>query len=193
MDNFVFQNTVKILFGRGQASAIPGEIPRGSRVMLTCGGGSIRANGVYDQVASALKGFGFAEFWGIEPNPTFETLMKGVEMARREKIDFLLAVGGGSVVDGTKFIAAAAPYAGDPWDIVLRRARPAAAVPLACVLTLPATGSEMNCGAVITRKETKEKLAFHCPLNYPRFSVLDPEHTYSLPPRQVANGIVNST
>jgi NADP-dependent alcohol dehydrogenase len=192
VDNFIFQNTVKVIFGRGGASAVSREVPKGSRVMLTCGGGSIRANGVYGQVADALKGFDTVEFWGIEPNPTFETLMKAVEMGRKEKTDYLLAVGGGSVIDGTKFIAAAIPFGGDPWDIVLGRARPAKAVPLSCVLTLPAAGSEMNCGAVITRKETKEKLAFHCPLNYPRFSVLDPEHTYSLPPKQVANGIADT-
>jgi len=139
-----------------------------------------------------LNGFDTVEFWGIEPNPTFETLMKAVEMGRKEKVDYLLAVGGGSVVDGTKFIATAIPFDGDPWDTVIGRVRPTKAVPLSCVLTLPATGSEMNCGAVITKKATKEKLAFHCPLNYPRFSVLDPEHTYSLPPKQVANGIVDT-
>jgi NADP-dependent alcohol dehydrogenase len=192
MDNFIFQNPVKILFGRGQVSAISAEIPKNSKVMLTCGGGSIRKNGVYDQVIAALKGFDCLEFWGIEPNPSYETLMKAVEIGGKEKIDFLLAVGGGSVVDGTKFIAAAIPFEGEPWDIVKRKIRPLSATPLGCVLTLPATGSEMNMGAVITHKGAKEKLAFHCPLVFPRFSVLDPEHTFSLPPIQVANGIVDA-
>ncbi len=118
--------------------------------------------------------------------------MKAVEMGREEKIDFLLAVGGGSVADGTKLIAAAIPFEGDPWDIVRGKAKPASAVPFGCVLTLPATGSEMNCGAVITRRETKEKLSFRHPSVYPKFSVLDPEFTYSLPPKQVANGIVDT-
>jgi NADP-dependent alcohol dehydrogenase len=151
MDNFVFQNPVKIIFGRGQMPLISAEIPKGAKIMIACGGGSIRKNGVYDQVISALKGFNYIEFWGIEPNPTFETLMKAVEVARNEKIDFLLAVGGGSVADGTKLIAAAIPFDGDPWEIVQRKAKPAVAGPFGCVLTLPATGSEMNCGVVITR------------------------------------------
>jgi NADP-dependent alcohol dehydrogenase len=192
VDNFIFQNPVKIMFGRGQTPLISAEIPKGAKVMLTCGGGSIRSNGAYDQVAAALKGFSCIEFWGIEPNPTFETLMKAVEIGRDEKVDFLLAVGGGSVADGTKLIAAAIPFVGDPWEIVRRKAKPTAAVPFGCVLTLPATGSEMNCGAVITRKETKEKLSFQSALVYPRFSVLDPQFTYSLPPKQVANGIVDA-
>jgi len=193
MDNFIFQNPVKVIFGRGQAAQISSEIPKNSKLMITCGGGSIRKNGVYDQVISALKGFDHIEFWGIEPNPTFETLMKAVEVARTEKIDFLLAVGGGSVVDGTKLISVAIPFNGDPWEeIIKRKVKLTTAVPFGCVLTLPATGSEMNNGSVITRQATKEKLAFHSPLAYPRFSVLDPQHTYSLPAVQVANGIVDT-
>ena len=192
MNNFIFQNPVKIIFGRGQTAQISAEIPKGARLMITCGGGSIRKNGVYDEVTAALKGLDYIEFWGIEPNPSYETLMKAVEVARSEKVDFLLAVGGGSVVDGTKFISVAIPFEGDPWDMIKRKIKPAAAVPLGCVLTLPATGSEMNGGAVITRRETKEKLALHSPLIFPRFSVLDPQHTYSLPPKQVANGIVDA-
>nr|AGS53774.1 putative oxidoreductase YqhD [uncultured bacterium contig00176] len=192
MDNFTYRNPVRIFFGRGMAPSISTEIPSDAKIMLICGGGSIRNNGVYDQVVSALKGFSFIEFWGVEPNPVYETLMKAVDLARKEKIDFLLAVGGGSVVDGTKLIAAAIPFEGDPWEIVQRKAKPTKAVPFGCVLTLPATGTEMNCNAVITRQETKEKLSFINPIVYPRFSVLDPEHTFSLPPKQVANGIVDA-
>jgi len=192
MNNFIFQNPVKVIFGRGQTAQISSEIPRSARLMITCGGGSIRKNGVYDEVIAALKGVDHIEFWGIEPNPAFETLMKAVEVARSQKVDFLLAVGGGSVVDGTKLISVGIPFDGDPWDIIKRKAKHTTAVPFGCVLTLPATGSEMNNGSVITRLETKEKLAFHSPLAYPRFSVLDPQHTYSLPPKQVANGIVDS-
>jgi len=160
--------------------------------MITCGGGSIRKNGVYDQVINALTGFNHIEFWGIEPNPLFETLIKAVDIARAEKVDFLLAVGGGSVADGTKLISAAIPFDGDPWEIVKRRAKPTKVVPFGCVLTLPATGSEMNCGAVITRRDTREKLSFQNPMVFPRFSVLDPTFTYSLPAVQVANGIVDA-
>ncbi|MDR1840588.1 MAG: iron-containing alcohol dehydrogenase [Holophagales bacterium] len=192
MNNFIFQNPVKIIFGRGQTAQISAEIPKGARLMITCGGGSIRKNGVYDEVTAALKGVDYIEFWGIEPNPSYETLMKAVEVARGERVDFLLAVGGGSVVDGTKFISVAIPFEGDPWDMIKRKIKPTAAVPLGCVLTLPATGSEMNGGAVITRRKTKEKLALHSPLIFPRFSVLDPQHTYSLPPKQVANGIADA-
>ncbi|MCL1893091.1 MAG: iron-containing alcohol dehydrogenase [Holophagaceae bacterium] len=192
MDNFIFQNPVKILFGRGQTSLISNEIPKNSKVLLTCGGGSIRKNGVYDEVVSAMKGIDLIEFWGIEPNPVYETLMKAVEMARAENVDYLLAVGGGSVVDGTKFISVAIPYKGDPWEIIQKKGEPAVAIPFGCVLTLPATGSEMNRGAVISRRETKEKLAFHNDFAFPKFSVLDPIHTFSLPPKQVANGIVDT-
>ncbi|MDR2561721.1 MAG: iron-containing alcohol dehydrogenase [Holophagales bacterium] len=192
MDNFIFHNPVKIIFGRGQTPLIANEIPKSAKILITCGGGSIRKNGVYDQVINALKEHNHVEFWGIEPNPSFETLMKAVEMGQEEKIDFLLAVGGGSVADGTKLIAAAIPFEGDPWDIVRGKAKPASAVPFGCVLTLPATGSEMNCGAVITRRATKEKLSFRHPSVYPKFSVLDPEFTYTLPPKQVANGIVDT-
>ena len=192
MYNFVFRNPVKILFGRGQTAHIAKEIPAGAKVMLTCGSGSIRSNGVYDEVRAALEGFDCIEFWGIEPNPSFETLMKAVVAARAEKVDFLLSVGGGSILDGTKFIAHAVPFEGDPWDVIKLKAPTKTALPIGCVMTLPATGSEMNRGAVITRRETQEKLAFHSDLSFPRFSVLDPQHTFSLPPKQVANGIVDT-
>lgn len=192
MENFVFWNPTKILFGKGQIAAIRNEIPAGTRVLMTYGGGSIRANGVYDQVMAALKHCHVLEFGGIQPNPEYETLMKAVRLARAERAEFLLAVGGGSVLDGTKFIAAAIPFEGEPWDILQKHAEVKSALPLASVLTLPATGSEANPYAVISRAETGEKLAFSSPHVYPRFSVLDPETTFTLPPRQVANGIVDA-
>ncbi len=192
MQSFTFHNPTRILFGRGQIAKISREIPAAARVMLTFGGGSIRQNGVYDQIQAALKDREVVEFGGIEPNPTFETLMKAVDKARQERVDFLLAAGGGSVVDGTKFIAAAVPFDGDPWDLCLRHTPPASALPLGAVLTLPATGSESNGYAVITRKSTLEKLSFGHPSLFPCFAVLDPEATFSLPPRQVANGVVDA-
>ena len=190
MENFVYQNPVKILFGRGQIASLKDEVPATATVLMTYGGGSIKANGVYDQVKAALAGHTLREYGGIEPNPRYETLMPAVELARREGVDFLLAVGGGSVIDGTKFIAAAIPFEGEPWDILAKAAPVTKAVPLGAVLTLPATGSEMNTFAVISRQATEEKLAFGSPLVYPKFSVLDPETTFSLPPRQVGTGIV---
>lgn len=192
MQNFEFYNPVRILFGKGQIAAIAREIPVGARILLTYGGGSIKANGVYDQVKAALAGRPLFEFGGIQPNPRLETLLRAVELVRKEGLDFLLAVGGGSVLDGTKFIAAAVHFQGNPWDIVAKAAPVRTAVPLGAVLTLPATGSEMNCFAVITRWETREKLPFECPLVYPRFSVLDPETTFSLSLRQIGNGIVDA-
>ena len=192
MLNFTFHNPTKILFGKGQIAAIAQEIPQGQRVLMTYGGGSIKQNGVYDQVMAALAGRAVIEFAGIEPNPTYETLMNAVQIVREHHIDFLLAVGGGSVVDGTKFIAAAAPFQGEPWDILAKRAPIRSALPLGAVLTLPATGSEMNGGSVVTRRATQDKLAFIHPLVYPRFSVLDPTVTFTLPPRQIGNGVVDA-
>jgi NADP-dependent alcohol dehydrogenase len=192
MQNFVFNNPVKILFGKGQIGRLKKEVPVGARVLLTYGGGSIKTNGAYDQVKAALHDHVVIEFSGIEPNPCFETLMQAVELGRAEQADFIVAVGGGSVIDGSKFIAAAIPFAGDPWDIVAQGARVKAAVPLGVVVTLPATGSEMNAFGVISRRASKEKLAFNSPLVMPRFSVLDPELTYTLPARQVGNGIVDA-
>jgi NADP-dependent alcohol dehydrogenase len=192
MLNFTFYNPTKILFGKGQIASIAREIPRDQRILITYGGGSIKQNGVYDQVMAALAGRTVFEFAGIEPNPPYETLMEAVRVAREKNVDFLLAVGGGSVIDGTKFIAAAAPFEGEPWDILAKRARIKQAVPFGSVLTLPATGSEMNNGAVVTRSTTQDKLAFMHPLVYPRFSVLDPTTTFTLPPRQIGNGVVDA-
>ncbi len=193
MYNFEYQNPVKIIFGKGEIAKVGANIPAGSKVLITYGGGSIFKNGVYDQVKASIKGFDVVEFGGIEPNPHYETLMKAVELVKKEKITFLLSVGGGSVIDGTKFIAAAACYKnGDPWDILSKRALVEDAIPHGTVLTLPATGSEMNSGAVITRVETTEKLSFMSPKVLPLFSVLDPETIFSLPDKQIANGIVDA-
>lgn len=192
MMNFVFHNPVKILFGKGQIAAIAREIPQDATVLMTYGGGSIKANGVYDQVMAALSGHKVLEYGGIEPNPSYETLMPAVELARSNGVDYLLAVGGGSVLDGTKFIAAAIPFQGDPWDICAKDAPVASAVAIGAVLTLPATGSEMNFFSVVSRKATQEKLSFGSPKVFPKFSVLDPTVTFSLPPRQIGNGVVDA-
>ncbi len=193
MDNFTYYSPTRVHFGKGQTEQVRSEILAGSKVLMTYGGGSIKKNGVYEQVIAALSDCTVIEFSGIEPNPHYETLIKAVAIAKQEKIDFILAVGGGSVIDGSKFIAAATCYEGDSWDIIKTYGSCVeSAIPLGCVLTLPATGSEMNNGAVITRAETQDKLFFHSETVKPVFSVLDPEATYSLPPRQVANGAVDS-
>ena len=192
MNNFTFHNPTRILFGQGRIADIAREIPASARVLITYGGGSVVKTGTLAEVKAALAGYTVFEFGGIEPNPTYETLMQAVELARHEKIDFLLAVGGGSVIDGTKFIAAAIPFAGEPWDILAKRAPVKSAIAFGSVLTLPATGSEMNNGAVITRRASNDKLAFSNSRLYPRFSVLDPAKTFTLPPRQIANGVVDA-
>jgi NADP-dependent alcohol dehydrogenase len=193
MLNFDFQNPTQILFGKGRIADLPKVVPAGARVLVLYGGGSIKDNGVYDQVMDALKGHTVREFSGIEPNPTYETLMKAVELIRAEKLDFLLAVGGGSVIDGTKFVAAAVDFDGDPWQILEKRGgNITRALPFGSVLTLPATGSEMNNGSVITRKSLKAKMAFSSRHTYPKFSILDPATTFTLPLRQVGNGVVDA-
>lgn len=192
MNNFEFCNPVKVSFGKGSIARLSGLVPQGSKVLLVYGGGSIKKNGVYAQVTEALKDFDVTEFPGIEANPHYETCMKAVEVVKEKKIDFLLAVGGGSVIDATKFMAVAACFAGDPWDILSKGSVIRKALPLGAVLTLAATGSEMNERSVISRVSTHEKLNFANPLIFPQFAVLDPEVTYSLPVRQVANGVVDS-
>jgi len=195
MNNFVFYNPVRVCFGKGEIARLTGLVPPKANILLTYGGGSIKKNGVYDQVMTALKGFNIIEFSGIEANPHYETLMKGVALVKTHRIDFLLAVGGGSVLDGTKFIAAAALWEGsDPWEILSRRNEVSVmkALPVGTVLTLPATGSEMNGTAVVTRWETKDKLAFASEKVMPLFSILDPEVVFSLPRIQVANGVVDA-
>ncbi|HHU15435.1 MAG: iron-containing alcohol dehydrogenase [Kiritimatiellae bacterium] len=193
MTSFTCYNPVKLVFGKGMIAELKDLIPPDLTVMLTYGGGSIKKNGVYDQVRAALADRTVVEFGGIEPNPRYETCMRAAELAKSEGVGFLLAVGGGSVLDATKFIAIAALYdAGDPWEIMEGRAPIEAAMPLGAVLTLPATGSEMNTNAVISRESTGEKLSFGSPHVYPQFSILDPETTYSLPERQTQNGIVDT-
>lgn len=192
MNNFEFQNPTKLIFGEGTIAKLAKNIDKSKKILMTCGGGSIKSNGVYDQVKEALTGYDVTEFWGIEANPDYATLMKAVEICKTQGIDFLLAVGGGSVLDGTKFIAATTLYDGDGWDFLTGAATIQKALPIASVLTLPATGSEMNGNAVISRRETGEKLAFGSKHTYPQFSILDPNALRSLPKRQVANGIVDT-
>lgn len=190
MKNFTFQNPVKIIFGKDTIAQLATELPKDANIMVTFGAGSVKRNGVYDQVVKALEGFKYVEFWGIEPNPHYETLMKAVKQAREEKVDYLLAVGGGSVIDGTKFISKAINFDGDCWDVVTDPKAESKPVPFASVLTLAATGSEMNNGAVITRAETQEKYAMYGA--YPQFSILDPQVLYSLPKFQIACGLTDS-
>ena len=189
MENFIFQNPTKLIFGKGMIARLAKEIPEGKRILMTFGGGSVRKNGVYEQVREALKGFEVIEFWGIESNPKIETLRKAIQLGKENQVDFLLAVGGGSVIDGTKLIAAGLLYEGDAWDLVLKGSSPEA-LPLATVLTLPATGSEMNSGAVISRIETAEKYPFYS--KHPVFSILDPTVTFTLPLYQIACGIADT-
>mgnify|MGYP003423819058 FL=1 len=190
MYNFSFQNPVKLIMGKGTIATLSNEIPKDKSIMITFGGGSVKKNGVYDQVIKALQGYNTVEFWGIEPNPSIETLRKAIALGKEKKVDFLLAVGGGSVIDGTKLISAGLLYDGDAWDMVLTGKPAAGTVPLATVLTLPATGSEMNNGAVISSYEKKEKHAFFS--NYPVFSILDPEVTFTLPDHQIACGLADT-
>ncbi len=192
MNNFEFRCPTKVIFGADTISKLKDEIPQDKKILITYGGGSIRKNGVLKQVKEALEGFNYNEFGGIEPNPKYETLLKAIEMVKNEGYDFLLAVGGGSVLDGTKFIAAASKYEGEPWDLITKGVEVKEALELADVITLPATGSEMNCGAVISRLETKEKFPFISEKVYPKFSIIDPKTTYSLPEKQTVNGIVDT-
>lgn len=192
MNNFEFCNPVKVVFGKGSIARLSALIPEGSKVLMIYGGGSIKKNGIYNQVTDALKGFEVTEFSGIEVNPHYETCMKAVDLVKEKCINFLLAVGGGSVIDATKFIAASVGFEGEPWDILSKGGIIKEALPLGVVLTLAATGSEMNERSVISRLSTQEKLNFANPLIFPQFSILDPEVTYSLPARQVANGVVDS-
>lgn len=192
MNPFEYYNPTKLIFGTTSYQRISQEIPSGSNILMTYGGGSIKSNGVYDAVMKELKNFHVAEFGGIEANPTYETLSKALEIINAQNINFIIAVGGGSVIDGTKYIAAAAYYDGDGWEILKNGIRVSRAMPFGTVLTLPATGSEMNSGAVITRKSTGEKLGMGSPALFPQFSCLNPEVIKSLPQRQLKNGIVDA-
>ncbi|RYE46581.1 MAG: iron-containing alcohol dehydrogenase, partial [Sphingobacteriales bacterium] len=193
MLNFEYMNPTKIIFGKGQIANLTKEIPKGAKVMMLYGGGSIKDNGIYEQVKEALKDFEVIEFSGIPANPEYEILMEALKIIRSENITFMLAVGGGSVIDGVKFLSSAALYEGEePWDILKKSIRTEKGLPFGTVLTLPATGSEMNSGSVITRKETKEKLAMGGPGLFPLFSILDPQVVQSIPQRQLANGITDA-
>lgn len=193
MNNFIFQNPTKIIFGKDQIAKISSEIPQHAKVLMLYGGGSIKSNGIYDQVKKALAEFDVVEFGGIPANPEYAVLMEALAVIKKEKITFLLAVGGGSVIDGTKFLSAAACYTGElPWNILAEGKPVFKGLPFGTVLTLPATGSEMNSGAVITRKETKEKRVMGGPGLFPLFSILDPQVIKSIPQRQLANGIADA-
>lgn len=189
MKNFIFQNPTRLVFGKGQIAQLTDLLPRNKKIMVTFGGGSVKKNGVYEQVVAALNGFDYIEFWGIESNPTVETLRKAIAEGKKNQVEFLLAVGGGSVLDGTKLIAAGIPDDADAWEIVLSGVAKQQ-IPFASIMTVPATGSEMNGGAVITRAETHEKFSFGG--TYPQFSILDPEVTYSLSEAQVAYGLADA-
>ncbi len=193
MLNFEFHNPTRIVFGPGKVAELARLVPPEARVLVLYGGESARRTGTLAEVKAALGERSVSEFGGIEPNPSYETLMRAVAQAKAERIDFLLAVGGGSVIDGTKFVAAAACFDGEPWDILVQRGRNVQrALPLASVLTLPATGSEMNNGGVVTRKATQAKVSFSSAHCFPLFSILDPTKTYTLPHGQIANGLVDA-
>ncbi len=189
MNNFIFQNPTRLIFGKGMIAELAKAIPADKKIMITFGGGSVKKNGVYEQVRKAVQGRDYIEFWGIEPNPAIETLRKAIALGKEHNIGFLLAVGGGSVLDGTKLISAGLKYDGDAWELV-KKGVYHDTVPMGSVLTLPATGSEMNNGAVISCHETREKYPFYS--NYPVFSILDPEATFTLPPHQVACGLADT-
>ena len=193
MNNFEFRNPTKIIFGKDKIANLATEIPANAKILMLYGGGSIKSNGIYDQVKQALAAFEVIEFGGIPANPEYAVLMNALEQIKTQKITFLLAVGGGSVIDGTKFLSAAAEYDGEtPWDILTGRKPILKGMPFGAVLTLPATGSEMNSGFVLTRKETKEKLASGGPALYPQFSILDPQVVRSIPQKQIANGLADA-
>lgn len=193
VQNFEFCNPTRIVFGKETIQRLNDLIPQDAKVLIIIGGGSVRKNGTLSEVEAALGKRHFDVFEGIEANPTFETSMKAVEKIRKENFDFLLGVGGGSVMDATKFITGAVKYKGDTWEIVTNRGTNITQVlPFGFVPTLPATGSEMNCGGVISRKATNDKLPIQNDLLYPLFSVIDPTKTYSLPERQIANGIADA-
>ena len=195
MINFELYNPTNLIFGKGQIEKLSTLVPQGAKILLAYGGGSIFKNGIHEQVINNLKGFEIVEFGGIEPNPHFETLMKAVAVIKEQNIDFILAVGGGSVIDGVKFISAAVHFDGNPMEILKKRILIkdlSKVVPFGTVLTLPATGSEMNSGAVVTIEATQEKLAFGGSALFPKFSICDPTVIESLPKRQLQNGVIDA-
>ncbi|WP_140180056.1 iron-containing alcohol dehydrogenase [Providencia stuartii] len=193
MNNFEFYNPTRIVFGEGKIVELNRLIPKEAKVLILFGGESARKTGTLDEVEKALGHRQIGLFGGIEANPRYETLIKAVEQIKQEGYDYLLAVGGGSVIDGTKFVAAAVNFEGDSWDILTSGgAKVTSGLPFGTVLTLPATGSEMNKGSVITREATQSKRAFMHDSVYPQFSILDPVKTFTLPPRQISNGVVDA-
>ncbi|MCL6462223.1 MAG: iron-containing alcohol dehydrogenase [Flavobacterium micromati] len=195
MLNFELYNPTNLIFGKGQMEKLASLVPKGAKILLAYGGGSIFKNGIHEQVIKNLKDFEIIEFGGIEPNPHFETLMKAVDVIKEQKIDFILAVGGGSVIDGVKFMSAAAHFDGNPMDILQKKLLIkdlSKVVPFGTILTLPATGSEMNSGAVVTIQSTQEKLAFGGSALFPKFSICDPTVIESLPKRQLQNGVIDA-
>lgn len=195
MLNFELKNPTKIIFGKGEIEKIKNEIPQGAKILMLYGGGSIKKNGVYEQVINALQGFDVVEFGGIPANPEYEILMEALEVIKKENINFLLAVGGGSVIDGTKFLSAAVGYQGEnKWEILTKpvRTQEGEGLPFGTVLTIPATGSEMNSGYVISKRDTQEKRSSGGPGLFPKFSVLDPEVIRTIPKNQIANGIADA-
>jgi len=193
MLNFEFKNPTKIIFGKGQIENLGKELPKDAKILMLYGGGSIKKNGIYEQVKTALYDFDVIEFGGIPANPEYEVLLQALKVIKEENITFLLAVGGGSVIDGTKFLSSAALYEGDnPWEILTKSIPTKIGMPFGSVLTLPATASEMNSGAVITRAETQEKFSMGGPGLFPQFSILDPQVVASIPQRQLANGVTDA-
>ncbi|CAN7232804.1 iron-containing alcohol dehydrogenase [Rossellomorea sp. LjRoot5] len=194
MNDFTFYNPTKLIFGKGQVEQLKELVPQyGKKVLVVYGGGSIQRNGLYDQVMSVLKEIDSEvfELSGVEPNPRLSTVRRGVEIAKEKNIDFILAVGGGSVIDCTKAIAAGAKYDGDAWDLVTKKTFAKEALPFGTVLTLAATGSEMNAGSVITNWETNEKYGWGSPVTFPQFSILDPENTFTVPKDHTIYGMVD--
>jgi NADP-dependent alcohol dehydrogenase len=193
MLNFEFKNPTKIIFGKETISQLNKEIPSNAKILLLYGGGSIKQNGIYEEVKEALTGYEVIEFGGIPANPEYGVLLEALKIIKEQNITFLLAVGGGSVIDGTKFLSSAALYEGsDPWDILQKGIRTDVGLPFGTVLTLPATGSEMNSGAVISRRSTDQKLGMGGPGLFPQFSILDPKVIQSIPQKQLANGVVDA-
>lgn len=194
LQNFTFYNPTKLIFGKGQLDQLKNEVPKyGKNVLLVYGGGSIKRNGLYDDIIKVLNEIDVKvfELSGVEPNPRLTTAQKGINICKTENIDFLLAVGGGSVIDCTKLISVGAKYNGDPWDFIVKKVVATDALPFGTVLTLAATGSEMNAGSVITNWETKEKHGWGSPLAFPKFSILDPVNTFTVPENQTIYGIVD--
>lgn len=192
MHNFIYHNPTKVIFGKGSIAKLTRLLPADSKVLLMYGGGSIKSNGVYQQTIEQLSNYQVVEFSGIQANPEYDHLLGAIDLVKSEHIDFILAVGGGSVIDGAKFVAAASQYDGSPWDILSKGVKLSTAVPLGCILTLPATGTETNAGSVINRSEVGKKLSFMSEHVRPQFAILDPEVTYSLPQRQLINGVADA-